>query len=122
MKHPDSWEDVGDGTWIRHHAVPRRVPFAPSGSSDGPALEDLEDYRLTERKFPDGTKDRLEDRWRTGVKLIDGLSLWRGKTIFHVKGASNPNKSVDRTHTPTTSSGVLLRKLGGSVRTIVEIC
>ena len=43
QKHADSWEDMKDGRWIRHHRVPRRDAFTPSGSSDGPPLADLED-------------------------------------------------------------------------------
>ena len=64
-KHPASWENAGDGKWIRHHAVARRDAFVPIGSSDGPALEDLDDSRLTERVFPDGKEDRFLDQWRT---------------------------------------------------------
>ena len=84
-KHPDSWENMGDGRWIRHHNVPRRDPFTPSGAPCGPKLEELEDVRLTERKFPDGTDDRLEDRWRTDIHFTDDISLWRGRSIFFVK-------------------------------------
>ena len=115
-KHPDSWENAGDGKWIRHHAVARRDPFIPCGSSDGPALEDLDDTRLTERVFPDGKEDRLLDQWRTSVPLVDEVSLWRGRIIFYVKG-KKPNETMDRTHTPTTSD-----KVGGRIRKMVEIC
>ena len=62
-EHADSWEQGQDGCWIRHHAVPRRDPFTPTGAPDGPPLADLEEGRITERMFPDCTVDRLQDRW-----------------------------------------------------------
>ena len=89
QKHSDSWEDMGDGRWIRHHSVPRRDPFTPSGAPDGPPLADLEESRITERDFPDGTSDRLQDRWQTDVQLVDDVSLWRGRSIFYTKKASD---------------------------------
>ena len=105
QKHADSWEDMKDGRWIRHHRVPRRDAFTPSGTSDGPPLTDLEDTRVTERDFPDGTTDRLEDRWRTDVQLVDDVSLWRGRTVFYIKHTPDqvkrqPSIPVNRNHTP----------------------
>ena len=124
-KHPDSWEDMGDGRWIRHHNVPRRDPFTPSGIPGGPKLEELEDVRLTERKFPDGTDDRLEDRWRTDIHFTDDISLWRGRSIFFVKGTRELDRPVDQTHAPTTKPLSTPRTVAGGkgrVRKIVEIC
>ena len=124
-KHPDSWEDMGDGRWIRHHNVPRRDPFTPSGAPGGPKLEELEDVRLTERKFPDGTDDRLEDRWRTDIHFTDDISLWRGRSIFFVKGTRELYRPVDQTHAPATKPTSPPRTAAGGkgrVRTIVEIC
>ena len=63
-RHPDSWEETEDGRWIRHHNVARRDPFTPVNSPGGPVLEDLTEDRITEREFPDGTIDRLQDRWK----------------------------------------------------------
>ena len=108
-KHPDSWEYAGDGSWIRHHAVARRDPFVPTGSSDGPNLEELDDTRLTERHFPDGSEDRLLDQWRTSVPLEDEVNLWRGRTIFYVKGRK-PEPTMDQNHTPTTSKATTAKR------------
>ena len=82
VKHPDSWENTGDGRWIRHHAVARKGPYIPISSSSGPDLEELLDTRLIERHFLDGTCVQLLDQWRTEVPLEDEVSLWHGKTVF----------------------------------------
>ena len=124
-KHPDSWEDMGDGRWVRHHHVPRRDPFTPSGVLGGPKLEELDDVRLTERKFPDGTSDRLEDQWRKDDHSTEDISLWRGRSVFFVKGAKELYRSVDQTHAPTTKTPSTSRTSAGgrrNVRKIVEIC
>ena len=105
--------------------MPRRDPFTPSGIPGGPKLEELEDVRLTERKFPDGTDDRLEDRWRTDIHSTDDISLWRGRSIFFVKGTRELYRPVDQTHAPTTKPLSTPRTVAGGkgrVRKIVEIC
>ena len=130
-KHPDWWENTGDGCWIRHHVSARRDPYVPASSSDGPDLKNLLDNRLTERHFPDGKQDKLLDSWRTETPLEDEVNLWRGKTIFFVEGCTHTLAhpkyigklpDVDQNHTPTTE---LPKKTGlarGPVRKIVEIC
>ena len=123
-KYPDSWENIGDGRWIRHHAVARKDPYVPISSSNGPDLEELKDTRLTERHFPDGSTDQLLDQWRTDVPLVDEVSLWRGKIIFYVKGYQEKT-SVDQNHTPTTPKSTTPKRSGPtfpSVRKMVEIC
>ena len=132
-KHPDSWENTGDGRWIRHHAVARKNPYVPIASSNGPDLEELLDTRLTERCFPDGHTEQLLDQWRTDVPLEDEVSLWRGKTIFYVKGSKHSlagpeclgKPSVDQNHTPTTPKATPFKSTGptvNKVRKMVEIC
>ena len=127
-KHADSWEKGLDGCWIRHHRVPRRDPFVPSGAPDGPPLADLEEQRVTERSFPDGTSDRLQDRWRTDVQLVDDVSLWRGKTIFYTKTVqpkTGPSTPVDQNHTPATGKPRQEPRSTpkkGRLRKLLEIC
>ena len=133
-KHPDSWENTGDGRWIRHHAVARKDPYVPISSSNGPDLEELEDSRLIERHFLDGTTVQLLDQWRTEVPLEDEVSLWRGKTVFYVKGCKHlladpkyigKNPTVDQNHTPTTPKSTTPKNTGpyrNKVRKMVEIC
>ena len=128
-KHPDSWENTGDGRWIRHHVLARKDPYVPVSSSEGPDLEELDDTRLTERTFPDGTIVRLLDQWRTEVPLEDEVSLWRGKTIFYVKGSKhmlmdkkyrelNLKPTVDQNHTPTTPIQTTPKRTGPTINKV----
>ena len=82
LKHPDYWENTGDGRWIRHHVVARKNPYVPVSSTDGLDVKELLDNRLTERHFPDGKQDQLLDSWRTDTPLEDEVDLWRGKIVF----------------------------------------
>ena len=99
-KHPDRWEKRDDHTWVRHHEVPRRDLFIPAGIAEGPPLDDLEDIRVTEREYPDGTRDRIQDAWKDTEPVTTDISLWRGRTIFYVKGTpvQKPKGLVNTPH------------------------
>ena len=116
-KHPDSWEHVND-TWVRHHKLPRKIPFVPSGSPGGPDLSTLSDVRLTERCYPDGTVTRHSDSWTAEEEETADSDLWRGKTVFFTK---------PKEPTPTDPAMVCHAQVkppvsGGRVRKLVEIC
>ena len=87
-KHPDHGEKQDDNTWVRHHEVPRRDLFIPAGITEGPPLDQLEDVRVTEREFPDGTRDQIEDAWKnTGKTCLIRSTFCMNSKLCRFKSA-----------------------------------
>ena len=95
----DYWEYDGD-TVIRHHRVPRVSLFDPRELRNGAVALVLSARRETEMVYEDGSKGRVTDTWKEGLR--DGLAPqpsastpvsgraggagrrpWTGITTFH---------------------------------------
>eukprot|EP00435_Cladocopium_sp_Y103_P067719 s304_g30.t1 len=100
----DFWEENGN-FWIRHHVLPRRVPFHPGAAADGPDLHDLLPVRKTLRTG--GLTS--EDLWTKDDGFKAEENEWTGKTYF----VKQP-KGEKLAHTEI--SDVRQRKMSGQVR------
>jgi hypothetical protein len=83
----DSWNSRGaEGRWVRIHSTPRRSLFTPCRVPRGPARPDLlDEHRVTEGTYADGTKFKIIDDWRQGGRAHRVLDQpWTGVTTFAV--------------------------------------
>ena len=62
----DYWEK-GPKCWIRHHCRPRTAMFMPSGTKDGPPIQELSGIRSTKADYVSGKGAVINDCW-----LVDG--------------------------------------------------
>ena len=85
----DYWE-VKDEEVIRHHRVPRRALFSPTGVAGCPLeLSKLSSSRTTVMKFDKGPVQTFNDNWRTTALPRQTMTtLWTGTTTFPVQDPS----------------------------------
>eukprot|EP00435_Cladocopium_sp_Y103_P027783 s3983_g6.t2 len=78
---------VKDNEVIRHHRVPRRALFSPSGVAGCPLhLSKLSSSRTTLMKSEQGPVQTYTDNWRTTALPRQTMTtLWTGTTIFPVQ-------------------------------------
>ena len=84
----DYWEfDQAGHRWIQHHISWRKQVYVPTGDDGGPTWRDLEDCRITELSFSDGTKKTITEKsiLNTGRRKRLG-QWWTGSSIFFLKG------------------------------------
>eukprot|EP00435_Cladocopium_sp_Y103_P030018 s1428_g7.t1 len=81
----DYWE-MKDDAVIRHHRVPRRALFSPTGVAGCPIpLSKLASNRTTTMKFEKGPVKTHQDNWRTTALPRQTMAtLWTGSTTFPV--------------------------------------
>ena len=81
------------GAIVRVHVEWRRELYNPHDLPEGVALTDLQDVRVTQKEYVDGTYDVEEDKWENKPnqprKALTRRSAgaWRGTTWFFLKGA-----------------------------------
>ena len=81
----DYWEQ-DDGQLVRHHRVPRRALFSPSGVAGCPSpSKRLSSKRVSNINFINGKHQTLEDDWRSAEAPRFAFSqLWTGTTTFQL--------------------------------------
>ena len=81
----DYWE-MEDNKVVRHHRVPRRALFTPSGVAGCPSPpKRLSSKRISNINFVNGKHQILEDDWRSAEAPRFAFSqLWTGTTTFHL--------------------------------------
>ena len=95
----DHWEyEPTTFRWIYHHVSWRKQMYVPLGSDDGPEWRDLDDARMTEMRFNDGTTKTVVERDILNHKRRRRIGQWwTGKSIFFLKGKCPdwPDDSID---------------------------
>eukprot|EP00435_Cladocopium_sp_Y103_P075971 s33_g71.t1 len=78
---------VPEDAIIRHHRVPRRALFVPTGVAGCPQKpSSLSSHRITNMKFLKGTVQTMEDNWRTTAMPRQTMaSEWTGSTTFPIQ-------------------------------------
>ena len=79
----DFWEDLEDSV-VRHHRVPRRALFTPTGVSGCPSpTSKLTSQRTTKMTFLQGSTQVFSDNWRSAeAPKYAFTKLWKGTTTF----------------------------------------
>ena len=93
----DYWEPVpGRNAWVRHHVWARQAQFVPVKSKEGPDPETLDDVRITQYSFVDGTLDAKTDNWRGEEAHNLADQKWVGESWFFLKGHAPAEKPARR--------------------------
>jgi hypothetical protein len=80
----DYWERRGDA-WIRHHRVPRKLPFVPLPGPGAPDPAVLDSCRHTTLRKTDGSVEHLDDDWRRDNDMEPTPYFWVGCTSFRMR-------------------------------------
>ena len=82
----DRWERH-PGCWVRVHTRPRKSLFIPTGTKDGPNINDLDRNRVTDIRFCDDDKtETIRDQWMSsGGRSRTFKKRWTGCSIFQLK-------------------------------------
>ena len=72
---------------MRVHTRPRKSLFIPTGTKDGPNINDLDRNRVTDLRFCDDDKtETIRDQWMSsGGRSRAFKKRWTGCTIFQLK-------------------------------------
>ena len=111
----DLWEWTENTVSILH-MQPRRLKFDPVDPNPvrpgAPSPDEIEDIRITEIHYKDGTKETIEDTWNkfwSGKDTEEDIGRrWIGRTIFRLKpGTKKPDPPPDRGKPPVSQEAVL---------------
>ena len=81
----DFWEiDDAVGKYTYHHVMLRKRLFVPNKSEDGPNVADLENKRITNVTYVDGSDEYVvNDLWTDKGAQRAMPKYWKGTTIFY---------------------------------------
>ena len=106
----DRWERH-PGYWVRVHSRPRKSLFIPTGTKDGPNVNDLDRVRVTDVRFCDDDKtETVRGQWiSSGGRSRLFKKSWTGCSIFQIKVPGKPPAKVEVVGDPDKEREIPLR-------------